>query len=80
MDNGVRAYTEIIREYVRSSEPDKRDRAYAWYTAIGLQAVDDLKPSEFLLRTAVRNIEGEITFEETDALLQRYYAQHENIR
>ena len=53
-----------FKEYIRESEPDKRDRGYAWNTAIGLQAVDGLKTSEYLVQTAVRNIEGEITFEE----------------
>ena len=60
-------------EYMRESEPGKRDKGYAWHTAIGLQVVDGLKTSDYLLRTAVRNIEGEISFEEASALLQDYY-------
>lgn len=35
-----------FKEYIRESEPDKRDKGYAWRTAIGLQAVDGLKTSE----------------------------------
>lgn len=54
------------KEYIRESESDKRDKGYAWYTAIGLQTVDGLKTSEYLVRTAIRNIEGEISFEEAD--------------
>ena len=54
-----------FREYIRESEPDKRDKGYAWHTAIGLQAVDGLKTSDYLVHTAVRNIEGEISFEES---------------
>ena len=54
-----------FKEYIRESEPGKRDKGYAWHTAIGLQAVDGLQTSEYLLQTAVRNIEGEISFEET---------------
>ncbi len=65
-----------FKEYIRETEPDKRDKGYAWRTAIGLQAVDGLKTSEFLMRTAVRNIEGEITFEEANALLQSYYKEN----
>ena len=65
-----------FKEYIRESEPDKRDKGYAWHTAIGLQAVDGLKPSEYLVHTAVRNIEGEISFEEANALLQTYYEQN----
>lgn len=65
-----------FKEYIRESEPGKRDKGYAWHTAIGLQAVDGLKTSEYLVRTAVRNIEGEISFEEADALLQTYYEEN----
>ena len=65
-----------FKEYIRESEPNKRDKGYAWYTAIGLQAVDGLKTSEYLARTAVRNIEGEISFEEASALLQSYYEEN----
>ena len=53
-----------FKEYIKESEPDKRDKGYAWHTAIGLQAVDGLKTSEYLVHTAIRNIEGEISFEE----------------
>ena len=65
-----------FKEYIRESEPNKRDKGYAWYTAIGLQAVDGLKTLEYLARTAVRNIEGEISFEEASALLQSYYEEN----
>ena len=57
-----------FKEYIMESEPSRREKGYAWHTAIGLQAVDGLKTSEYLVRTAVRNIEGEISFEESDAL------------
>ena len=65
-----------FKEYIRESEPSKRDKGYAWHTAIGLQDVDGLKISEYLVNTAVRNIEGEITFDEANALLQRYYEEN----
>lgn len=65
-----------FKEYIKESEPDKRDKGYAWHTAIGLQAVDGLKTSEYLLQTAIRNIEGEISFEEANALLQSYYKEN----
>ena len=52
---------------------DKRDKGYVWHTAIGLQAVDGLKTFEYLVKTAIRNIEGEISFEEVNALLQTHY-------
>ena len=65
-----------FKEYIRESEPAKREKGYAWHTAIGLQAVDGLKASEYLVRTAVRNIEGEISFEEANMLLQTYYEEN----
>ena len=65
-----------FKEYIKESEPDKRDKGYAWHTAIGLQAVDGLKTSEYLMRTAIRNIEGEITFEEANELLRSYYKEN----
>ena len=65
-----------FEEYMKESEPGKRDKGYAWHTAIGLQAVDGLKTSNYLVQTAVRNIEGEITFEQANALLQSYYEQN----
>lgn len=65
-----------FKEYIRDSEPDKREKGYAWHTAIGLQAVDGLKTSDYLTCTAVRNIEGEISIEEANALLQSYYEEN----
>ena len=65
-----------FKEYIKESEPAKRDKGYAWLTAIGLQAVDGLKTSEYLVHTAIRNIEGEISFEEANVLLQIYYEEN----
>ena len=52
---------DLFKEYIRQSQPGRREKAYAWHTAIGLQDVDGLQPSEYLVRTAIRNIEGEIS-------------------
>lgn len=65
-------------EYIRASEPHKREKAYAWRTAIGLQAVDGLQVSDYLRQTARRNIEGEITIDEARALIQSYYLSKGN--
>ena len=54
----------IFEEYLREKEPQKKEKGYAWQTAIGLQAVDGLETSEYLFDTAKKNIEGDITFEE----------------
>ena len=50
-----------LNEYIRQGEPDKVDKSNAWKTAIGLQDVDGLKPSEYLIETAKEHIEGKIT-------------------
>ena len=60
-------------EYIRQGEPAQRERADAWRVAIGLQAVDGLKTSEYLQQTARRNIEGEITIDEARELVKQYY-------
>ena len=62
-----------FEEYQRESDPTKRERSYAWHTAIGLQAVDGLETSDYLKETAVKNIEGEITVSEAQALIESYY-------
>ncbi len=62
-------------EYIRQGEPQKKERAEAWRVAIGLQAVDGLKTSEYLQDTARRNIEGEITIDEARELVKEYYIQ-----
>lgn len=50
-----------FEEYLKESEPDKAGKGYVWSTAIGLQAVDGLKPSKYLIDTAIQNIEGKST-------------------
>ena len=64
-----------FKEYLRESEPDKAHKGYVWSTAIGLQAVDDLKPSEYLIETAIQNIEGKITMKEAQSLIDSYYEE-----
>ena len=65
-------------EYIRQGESTKREKGYAWQTAIGLQAVDGLKPSEYLIKTARKHIEGDITIDEVQALIKSYYQSKEN--
>ena len=60
-------------EYIRASEPHKRERAEAWRVAIGLQAVDGLQVSEYLKQTARQHIEGEITIDEAREQIKQYY-------
>ena len=64
-----------FKEYLRESEPDKAYKGYAWSTAIGLQAVDGLKPSKYLIETAIQNIEGKITMKEVQKRIDSYYEE-----
>ena len=64
-----------FKEYLKESEPDKAEKGYAWSTAIGLQAVDGLKPSKYLIDTAIQNIEGKITMKEAQNLIDSYYEE-----
>lgn len=65
-----------FKEYIKQSEPDKREKGYVWQTAIGLQAVDGLQTSKYLLDTAIKNIEGDISIDEAQELLDMYYQEN----
>ena len=65
-------------EYIRQGEPEKREKAYIWQTAIGLQAVDGLTTSDYLNETAKRHIEGEIDIDEVRELIKTYYRSKSN--
>ena len=64
-----------FKEYSRESEPGKASKGYAWSTAIGLQAVDGLRPSKYLIDTAILNIEGKITMKEAQSRIDSYYEE-----
>ena len=66
-----------FKDYLIESEPDKQKKVYAWRTAIGLQDVDGLKPSQYLIETATQNIEGYITIEEALDRIDSYYEEKE---
>ena len=62
-------------EYLTSSDPDKRQRAENWRFAIGIQRVDGLSVSPFLVELARKNIEGLITNEEVQLAVRAHYAK-----
>ena len=66
-------YELDFEEYIRNSEPAKKEKTYAWSTAIGLQQVDGLTPSKYLFETAKRNIDGEISVAEATSIIDSYY-------
>lgn len=67
-----------FEQYIKQNEPDKQEKAYAWQTAIGLQAVDGLKTSDYLKDTACKHIEGDITIDEARELIKSYYLAKSN--
>ena len=64
-----------LNEYIRLGEPNLEEKIVAWQTAIGLQAVDGLSTSAYLLETAKDNIEGKITISEANARINSYYEE-----
>ena len=65
-------------EYIRQGEPSQKEKAQIWQTAIGLQDVDRLKVSDYLIETAKENIEGKITIDEVKYRVDAYYKQQTN--
>lgn len=63
----------LFDKYKNDPNPQKREKAWAWATGIGLQDVDRLSVSSYLLELAIRNIEGEITTKEVEALIHEHY-------
>ncbi len=61
--------------YKKLGEPDKKEKSEIWETAIGLQQVDGLKPSKYLIETAKSHIEGDITFDEVKEQISSYYRE-----
>ena len=68
-----------LEEYIRQGEPMQRERGQIWQTAIGLQQVDGLNTSAYLLQTAKQHIEGDITLQKAKELIDSYY-QSQQVR
>jgi len=64
-----------LEEYIRQGEPDQAEKSEAWQIAIGLQQVDGLYTSAYLLDTAKEHIEGKITITEAQQRIHNYYEQ-----
>ena len=64
-----------LEEYIKQGEPGRVEKSEAWQTAIGLQAVDGLNTSAYLLDTAREHIEGNISIDEAQQRIQSYYEQ-----
>ena len=60
-------------DYIKGGSPSQQKKSQACKTAIGLQDVDGLKTSEYLIENARKNIEGDITINEVRSLIDDYY-------
>ena len=69
-----------LEEYIKQGEPGQIEKSEAWQTAIGLQAVDGLKTSAYLLDTAKEHIEGKISIDEAQKRIQSYYEQRTDVK
>lgn len=69
-----------FEEYIKASDPHKRERAESWRVAIGLQAVDGLQVSDYLIELAKKNIEGELTIDEVRELIKKHYEEKRKIK
>lgn len=65
-------------EYIRQGESSQADKAKAWKAAIGMQQVDALEPSAYLIETAQQNIEGYLSFSEVKNRIDSYYQQQDS--
>ena len=70
----------VFEKYRNSDDLQVRERAEVWSTAIGLQAVDCLTVSDYLIELACKNIEGELSSKEVDELLDKYYKEKRKCR
>ena len=71
-------HKDPFEEYIRQGESNQYEKAQAWKTAIGLQAVDGLTPSAYLVDLVKKNIEGQISLQAVHALLENYYESYPN--
>lgn len=67
-----------LSEYIKEGEPSKVEKTKTWETAIGLQDVDGLKPSKYLIDTAKEHIEGKINIDEVEKRIDKYYKVLDN--
>ena len=66
---------DIFNEYLNDKNVEKCERAKIWRASIGLQTVDNLRVSNFLIETARKHIEGLISMDEVHKMINEHYAQ-----
>ena len=66
-------FEKELTEYIIQGEPKQKEKSFLWKTAIGLQDVDHLYPSEYLLQIAKEHIEGKIDIDSVQTRIDSYY-------
>ena len=69
---------ELFQQYKNHPDKDVRERASNWSAAIGLQDVDGLSVSDFLIQLARQQIEGNFTMDEVTQRLNEHYGHNKS--
>ena len=72
-----RDFDSSINKYNEINNPKSYAKQLEWDMAIGLQKVDNLKPSKYLEKIKEKNVLGELTIEEVEKSLKEYYVEKE---
>ena len=67
-----------VNEYKEKYKSSNYVKQLQWDMAIGLQEVDNLKPSKYLEKLLEQNVEGNLTIKEVEKELREYYIEKEN--
>lgn len=65
----------LFEKYKNHPDESIRERANNWAIVIGLQHVDGLNVSDFLIQVARQEIEGKITMNKAQAMIDEHYTQ-----
>ncbi len=66
-----------INPYQETKYPKGYIKQLQWDMAIGLQEVDNLKPSKYLEQISKKNVLGELSIEEVEKSLREFYVEKE---
>mgnify|MGYP001860913297 FL=1 len=70
-----RDFDSSINQYNEIDNPKGYVKQLEWDMAIGLQKVDNLKPSKYLKEIKEKNVLGELSIEEVEKSLKEYYVE-----
>ena len=62
---------------IENETQDTKKKQEYWNTGIGLNKVDNLEPSKYLLELSQRNINGDLKYYDVEDLLKSYYKNQE---